>query len=64
MTSCRGELSVWMAGAISTVSLSRRRIVVRLKQSAHDMKISISVLEIISCVVVDCQDGMIYCTGA
>lgn len=54
MTSCRSELSVWMAGAISTVSLGRRRIVAKLKQSAHDTVISIPVFAMISCVVVDC----------
>lgn len=63
MISCRGELSVWMAGAISTVSLGRRRIVVRLEQLAHDVVISISMLVIISCVAVDCQDRMICCIG-
>lgn len=63
MTSCRGELSVQMTDAISIISLGRRRIVVKLKQLAHDMVISISVLIMISCVVIDCQDGMICCAG-
>lgn len=45
---------MWMTDAISTVSLGRRRMVMKLKQSAHDMIISIFVIVIVSCVVVDC----------